>query len=75
MSDFQFLQPKSWRPAKGYSNGIATGERLVFVAGQIGWTDDARLIGSNFVTQVERALMNMFPCWRKPAANRSTSCE
>ncbi len=31
----------------------------MFVAGQIGWTDDARLIGSDFVTQVERALMNI----------------
>jgi enamine deaminase RidA (YjgF/YER057c/UK114 family) len=59
VSDFQFLQPKGWKPAKGYSNGIAAEGRLVFVAGQIGWTDDAQLVGSDFVAQVERALMNV----------------
>jgi len=59
VSDFQFLQPKGWKPAKGYSNGIAAEGRLVFVAGQIGWTEDAQLVGSDFVAQVERALMNV----------------
>ena len=59
MSDFQFLQPKGWKPAKGYSNGIAAEGQLVFVAGQIGWTEDAQLVGDDFVAQVERALMNI----------------
>ena len=59
VSDFQFLQPKGWKAAKGYSNGIAAEGRLVFVAGQIGWTEDARLVGDDFVAQVERALMNI----------------
>jgi enamine deaminase RidA (YjgF/YER057c/UK114 family) len=59
MSDFQFLQPKGWNPAKGYSNGIAAEGGLVFVAGQIGWTEGAKLVGSDFVAQVERALMNI----------------
>ena len=59
VSDFQFLQPKGWKPPKGYSNGIAADGRLVFIAGQIGWTQDARLVGGDFVAQVERALMNV----------------
>jgi enamine deaminase RidA (YjgF/YER057c/UK114 family) len=59
MSDFQFLQPKGWKPAKGYANGIAAEGRLVFIAGQIGWTEDAQLVGGDFVAQVERALMNV----------------
>jgi len=59
MSDFQFLQPKGWKTAKGYSNGIAAEGQLIFVAGQIGWTEDAQLVGSDFVAQVERALMNV----------------
>jgi enamine deaminase RidA (YjgF/YER057c/UK114 family) len=59
VSDFQFLQPKAWKPARGYSNGIAAEGRLVFVAGQIGWTEDAQLVGSDFLAQVERALMNV----------------
>jgi enamine deaminase RidA (YjgF/YER057c/UK114 family) len=59
MSDFQFLQPKGWKPAKGYSNGIAAEGRLVFIAGQIGWTEDAQLVGDDFVAQVEQALKNV----------------
>ncbi len=59
VSDFQFLQPKGWKQPKGYSNGIAAEGRLVFVAGQIGWTEEAKLVGPDFVAQVERALMNV----------------
>lgn len=59
MSAFEFLQPKGWKPPKGYANGIAAEGRLVFVAGQIGWTEDAKLVSDDFVAQVERALMNV----------------
>ena len=59
MSTFDFLQPKGWKPPKGYSNGIAAEGRLVFVAGQIGWTAEATLVGDDFAAQVERALMNV----------------
>jgi len=59
MSGFEFLQPKGWKPPKGYSNGIAAEGRLVFVAGQIGWTEDAKLVSGDFVGQVERALINV----------------
>ena len=59
MSTFDFLQPKGWKPPKGYSNGIAAEGRLVFVAGQIGWTEQATLVGDDFAAQVERALMNV----------------
>ena len=59
MSTFDFLQPKGWKLPKGYANGIAAEGLLVFVAGQIGWTDDAKLVSGDFVAQVERALMNV----------------
>jgi enamine deaminase RidA (YjgF/YER057c/UK114 family) len=59
MSDFQFLHPKDWKPAKGYANGVAAEGRLVFIAGQIGWTKDAQLVGADFVAQVEQALKNV----------------
>ena len=37
----QVLQPPGWARPKGYSNGIATrGGKLVFVAGQVGWSGD-----------------------------------
>jgi enamine deaminase RidA (YjgF/YER057c/UK114 family) len=59
MSDFQFLNPPRWKPAKGYSNGVVAGGRTVFVAGQIGWTADATLVSSDFVAQAEQALKNI----------------
>jgi enamine deaminase RidA (YjgF/YER057c/UK114 family) len=58
MSDFKFLHPPGWKPAKGYSNGVAAG-RQVFVAGQIGWTAEAKLVGHDFVAQIEQALKNI----------------
>jgi enamine deaminase RidA (YjgF/YER057c/UK114 family) len=59
MNEFQFLHPKGWKPAKGYANGVAAQGRTVFIAGQIGWTEDAKLVGSDFVLQVARALENV----------------
>ena len=32
----EFLNPKNWKPPKGYSNGVAAEGTQVFVAGQIG---------------------------------------
>jgi enamine deaminase RidA (YjgF/YER057c/UK114 family) len=59
MSDFQFLHPPGWKPAKGYSNGVAAAGRTIFVAGQIGWAAEAKLVSSDFVAQVEQALTNI----------------
>ena len=59
MSDFRFLQPKGWTPPKGYANGIAAEGRLVFIAGQIGWTENQQLVSDDLVAQVERALLNV----------------
>ena len=59
MSDFQYLNPPGWKPAKGYSNGVVAAGRTVFVAGQIGWTAEAKLVGDDFVAQIEQALKNI----------------
>ena len=37
----QILQPPGWRRPGGYSNGIAAEGRLVFVAGLVGWDENA----------------------------------
>ena len=56
---FDVLQPKDWLAPKGYANGIAATGRQVYIAGQIGWTAEAKLIGDDFVAQVEQALSNI----------------
>jgi enamine deaminase RidA (YjgF/YER057c/UK114 family) len=59
MSDFQFLHPAGWKPAKGYSNGVVAEGRQIYVAGQIGWTAEAKVVGDDFVAQIEQELKNI----------------
>lgn len=58
-SNFDFLNPKSWAAPKGYSNGVAADGRQVYIAGQIGWDKDAKLVSDDFIAQVEQALSNI----------------
>ena len=58
-SDFEILQPKNWVPPVGYANGIAAVGRQVYIAGQIGWNANAKLVSGDFVAQVEQALSNI----------------
>jgi enamine deaminase RidA (YjgF/YER057c/UK114 family) len=55
------INPKSLGRPRGYSNGqlTAPGARLLFVAGQIGWDEEQRLVGEDFVEQFDRALRNV----------------
>ena len=52
--------PELGRP-QGYANGILVpaGRRLLFVAGQIGWDAEQRLVGEDFVEQFAQALSNV----------------
>jgi len=58
-SEFEILQPKGWASPQGYANGIAAEGRLVFIAGQIGWNAEARMVGDDLVAQAEQALRNI----------------
>jgi enamine deaminase RidA (YjgF/YER057c/UK114 family) len=57
--EFDVLQPKNWPAPKGYANGIVAIGRQVFIAGQIGWDEHAKLVSDDFVAQVEQALSNV----------------
>src|SRR5215213_10129702 len=58
---FRFINPESLGAPRGYSNGVLAeaGGHLLFVAGQIAWDKDERLVSANFVEQFDRALMNV----------------
>ncbi len=58
-ADFKILQPKAWASPQGYANGIAAAGRVVFIAGQVGWDAEARMVGSDLVAQAEQALKNI----------------
>ena len=55
------VAPADLGPARGYSNGILVpaGRRLLFVAGQIGWDAQQRLVGDGIVEQFAQALANV----------------
>lgn len=56
----QVLQPPGWARPKGYSNGIAArGGKLVFIAGQVGWSGDGHWHEAGFGGQFRQALANL----------------
>ena len=59
MSLLQVLQPPGWARPKGFSNGIAAEGRLVFIAGQVGWTGQGEWRERSFAGQFRQALQNV----------------
>ena len=55
----EILQPPGWARPKGFSNGIAARGRLVFVAGQVGWTGQGEWRERGFAGQFRQALQNI----------------
>src|SRR5512141_1798322 len=62
------LQPPGWARPKGYANGIAARGRLVFVAGQVGWTPEGAFATTDFAAQAEQALRNVVAVLQEAAA-------
>ena len=67
-SGLSVLQPAGWTRPRGYSNGIAASGRQVFVAGQIGWDEHARLVSGDFAEQARQALRNVVAVLREAGA-------
>lgn len=57
----RIVNPEELGAPKGYSNGIlaAPGSRLLFVAGQVAWDSEHRIVSDDFATQFDRALENV----------------
>jgi len=55
----QILKPAHWPRPNGYSNGIASTGRQVFVAGQVGWDANGRFHSARLADQVRQALHNV----------------
>ena len=61
------VQPEGWKPGRGYANVIRVegATRLVFVAGQIAWDAEQRLVGrGDMGAQFAQALKNVAACVR-----------
>ena len=53
------LQPDGWAAPRGYSNGVVATGRQLYVAGQIGWDAQQRIVPGGLVPQVRQALENI----------------
>jgi enamine deaminase RidA (YjgF/YER057c/UK114 family) len=52
------LLPEGWPRPKGYSNGVEASGRMVFVAGQIGWTPEGVFAEAGFAGQFRQTVEN-----------------
>ena len=55
----QILQPPSWARAKGFSNGIVASGKMVFIAGQVGWTGQGEWKEKTFAGQFRQTIKNI----------------
>ncbi|MGA9998009.1 MAG: RidA family protein [Pyrinomonadaceae bacterium] len=57
----RFINPTRLGSPRGYSNGVIAppGSSLLFIAGQIGWDEQQRIVSADFVEQFDRALANL----------------
>jgi len=55
----QILQPPSWARAKGFANGIVASGKLVFIAGQVGWTGQGEWKEKSFAGQFRQTIRNI----------------
>ncbi len=53
------LQPPTWAKPRGFSNGIAAIGKLVFIAGQVGWTGEGKWEAHDFAGQFKQTLKNI----------------
>jgi enamine deaminase RidA (YjgF/YER057c/UK114 family) len=57
----KLINPQTLGSPRGYSNGILVDNlgQLLFIAGQIGWDQDQKLVSRDFVEQFDRSLANV----------------
>lgn len=55
----RIVNPPGWPRPKGYSNGIETKGRQVYVAGMVGWNASEQFETDDFVGQFRQALQNI----------------
>ncbi len=64
-SEHEVLHPKNWKPALGYSNGMAARGRLVVTGGIIGWNAEQVFETDDFAgqaAQVLRSIVEVLAC-------------
>jgi enamine deaminase RidA (YjgF/YER057c/UK114 family) len=68
------IEPEGWPPPLGYANGICTlgqGERVLFVAGQVGWQPEGKFTTDDLAEQFAQALDNVLSVVRAAGGEAS----
>lgn len=53
------INPESLATPRGYSHGMKGSGEIVFVAGQVGWDGQGRMVAGDFAAQFAQALDNV----------------
>ena len=58
---FKLINPEALGAPSGYTNGLLVdgGGKLLFIAGQIAWDNNQKLVSDDFVEQFDQALANV----------------
>ena len=69
---FKLINPESLGAPHGYSNGVLAepGGRLLFIAGQVAWDENQRIVSDDLVAQFDRALTNVLTVITAAGAKR-----
>ncbi len=62
---YQVITPPHFPKPRGYSNGVVAQGRTLYIAGQIAWDKDARIVSPDFATQFLQALDNVIAVVRE----------
>jgi enamine deaminase RidA (YjgF/YER057c/UK114 family) len=54
----RIVEIPGWPRPRGYANGVVAQGRVLFVAGQIGWDAQERIVSDDLVEQARQALAN-----------------
>lgn len=66
------VNPDTLAPPRGYSNGLLYSPgRVLFVAGQVGWTQEAKIVSDDFTEQFAQALDNVLDVVREAGGEPS----
>ncbi len=58
---FKLINPEALGAPSGYSHGVLAdgGGKLLFIAGQIAWDQNKKIVSNDFVEQFDKALANV----------------
>ena len=68
---FKLINPEALGAPSGYTNGLLVdgGGKLLFIAGQIAWDNNQKIVSDDFVEQFDKALANVMTVLRAAEGN------